>query len=106
MPLPAGALLLLIVADKRGSLGAFVEVAKVCLVHDEIRLCALGRLSILKQHFGCKASGAISADASDNVAACEACGKYLSLCHSEISHETSNGKSLSGRFLFFGLEIA
>ena len=67
-------------------LGAFVEVAKTFLVHDQIRLCALGRLSILKQHFNCKAGGAVSTDASDNVAACEACGEYLSFRHSEISH--------------------
>src|SRR5262245_44832786 len=76
------------------------------LRHNQIRLCTVRSFPILKQNFGSEICGPVSTDASDNVAACEACRKYIRLCHPEICHKTGSRKSLGGRFFFLCLEIA
>ena len=89
---------------------AFVEVNSM-LTHNQIRtaggrfICTLGVLSILEQHLRGKTRDAVSTNASGNVAACDACGKYFGLRHSEICHEARSGKSIVRRSLFFCLKI-
>ena len=51
-------------------------VANMNLRHDQIRLCTVRSFPILKQNFGSEICGPVSADASDNVAAGQACRKY------------------------------
>jgi|ERR1700746_2721655 hypothetical protein len=51
-------------------------VAITNLRQNQIRLCTFRRFPILKPNFGSEPCGPVSADASDNVAACEACRKY------------------------------
>ena len=79
------------------------------LTHNQIRtaggrfICTLGVFSILEQHLRCKSRDAVSTNASDNVAACDACGKYFGLRHSEIAMRRVAEKASLGDLSFFAL---